>query len=291
MAAGDFDQRRIKETQARWAEEAAKRARDERFTLAANPDTNADSLRVLASDSEEFVRCGAAGNPSVPPDVLAQLARDPWHGVRSASTENPNLTVADATLLAGDESKYVREAMASRGTGDIPAQVLRERVKCQTLWGRLALSPDAVEFRRWGRVQELIPLDCIEPEAPPASDGVPILALTWLHRLKRKGPTAAVGGRWDRCRPHAYGDLQIRFRVADAESWVRAIRVNQTKSMPTPRRSSDSNEGPDFTLRQAQHQWYGTHSELNWQDRVLGETLGYPDADSYIQGFKEHDPS
>jgi hypothetical protein len=61
--------------------------------------------------------------------------------------------------------------------------------------------------------------------------------------------------------------------------------------MPTPPPIADSDEGPDLTLRRAQSQWYGTRIELNWRDRVLGETLGYPDADSYAHGFKEHDPS
>lgn len=291
MAAGDFHQHGIEEFTARWQEQAARHAIDERYSRAANPDTEANSLRVLARDSEYFVRSGVAANAAVPPEVLAELVRDPSHYVRSASAENPILTVADATRLAGDESKDVRQAVASRGTGDVPAQALRERVKCNDSWGRLELRSDAVEFRRWGRHREWIPLDGIEPEALAASGANTVLALTWLSGQKRKGPLPVVGGRWKWCRPHLYGDLQIRFEVADAEAWVRAIRVNRTKSLPAPRRDSEPYEPPFPTVRQMQHEWYGTHSELNWRDRVLGEQIGYPDADSYVQGFKEHDPS
>ncbi|WP_367281275.1 hypothetical protein [Demequina lignilytica] len=291
MAAGDFEQRRIEKLHARWAEEAAERAKRERSARAADPKCEADSLRDLARDSDWQVRCAAASNPSLPLDVLARLVRDPWGWIRQSAAANPNLTVADVTLLAGDDDKYVRQAVVSRGTGDIPARLLRERVKCRDSWGQLTLSVDAVEFRRWGRQKEWLPLDGIEPEVTTASNGAPILALTWLSGQRRRGPGAYVGGRWEWCRPHVYGDLQIKFQVADAVDWVHAIRVNQTKSMPAPRSSLGSYEGPEPTLRQVQHQWYGAHRELNWQDRVLGETLGYPDADSYVQGFKEHDPN
>lgn len=53
-------------------------------------------------------------------------------------------------------------------------------------------------------------------------------------------------------------------------------------------RGPSDDDGPRST-RQLQHEWYGDHSELGWHDRVLGETLGIPDADTYTSNFLEHD--
>lgn len=50
-------------------------------------------------------------------------------------------------------------------------------------------------------------------------------------------------------------------------------------------RHGDYDDG--MTLRQHQHAWYGTHSELNWTHRVQGEALGFDSADSYVNNFLE----
>lgn len=42
------------------------------------------------------------------------------------------------------------------------------------------------------------------------------------------------------------------------------------------------------SIRQSQHAWYGSHSELNWRDRERAEASGM-DADTYINNVLEHD--
>lgn len=43
----------------------------------------------------------------------------------------------------------------------------------------------------------------------------------------------------------------------------------------------------NWTLRQSQHAWYGTHSELDWRHRVQGQALGFTNAHEYVNNFLE----
>lgn len=60
----------------------------------------------------------------------------------------------------------------------------------------------------------------------------------------------------------------------------------------TPRNERPSDSGGDWeTLKsrsQLQHEWYGSHSELNWRDRELAEMYGM-DADTYKSNVLEND--
>jgi len=67
---------------------------DQRFpwswlTLARNPSTPSESLRLLSTQEAE-VRAAVAGNPSCPPDLLSTLARDKAKSVRTAVASNPS---------------------------------------------------------------------------------------------------------------------------------------------------------------------------------------------------------
>lgn len=45
--------------------------------------------------------------------------------------------------------------------------------------------------------------------------------------------------------------------------------------------------GDTPSLRQSQHAWYGSHSELNWRHREQGQALGFDNADDYVNNFLE----
>lgn len=77
----------------------------------------------------------------------------------------------------------------------------------------------------------------------------------------------------------------LQRRVDD---YLDSIGLHTRTRRPGRRMRSDDDYEHKST-RQLQHEWYGDHSELTWHDRVLGETLGIPDADTYVSNFLEHD--
>lgn len=53
-------------------------------------------------------------------------------------------------------------------------------------------------------------------------------------------------------------------------------------------RDSDHDDFQFKSRRRMQHEWYGDHSELNWQHREQATVLGM-DADTYVSNFLEND--
>jgi len=79
-------------------------------------------------------------------------------------------------------------------------------------------------------------------------------------------------------------------RAQDVTRYLRQIDYYRRRD----RRHADGDASDDDgyeskSRRQMQHEWYGDHSELDWHDRVLGEALGFDDADTYVSNFLEHD--
>lgn len=65
--------------------------------------------------------------------------------------------------------------------------------------------------------------------------------------------------------------------------------IGFTGRKPTPSASREGGgHGRTKTRRQIDHEWYGDHRELNWRDRVTGQSLGI-DADTYVSNWLEHD--
>jgi Leucine rich repeat variant len=62
------------------------------FELATNPNTPPETLAVLATDKESYVRWRVAYNPNTPPETLAVLATDNDSCVRYGVAQNPNAT-------------------------------------------------------------------------------------------------------------------------------------------------------------------------------------------------------
>ena len=65
-------------------------SRDERIRLANDSKTSPETLKVLATDGDSYVRYWVATNPSTPPEVLKILATDEDSGVRYCTATNPN---------------------------------------------------------------------------------------------------------------------------------------------------------------------------------------------------------
>ena len=90
--------------------------------VAENPSTPAETLNLLARDSESGVREAVAKNPRTPAETLNLLARDSgWH-VRIAVAKNPNTPAETLNLLAKDSSASNREAVARHPS--TPAETL-----------------------------------------------------------------------------------------------------------------------------------------------------------------------
>jgi len=63
---------------------------DEKRELAKNPNTPAETLKVLATDENPGVRCCVAQNPNIPVETLNLLATDKDSLVRYGVARNPN---------------------------------------------------------------------------------------------------------------------------------------------------------------------------------------------------------
>ena len=63
---------------------------DEKLELAQNPSTPVETLKVLATDKDYWVRCGVAQNPNTPVETLKVLATDKDSDVRRGVAQNPN---------------------------------------------------------------------------------------------------------------------------------------------------------------------------------------------------------
>lgn len=71
---------------------------------------------------------------------------------------------------------------------------------------------------------------------------------------------------------------------ADKRTRSRILEIKGELDRLSPRRRRQDSGS---TVRQAQHAWYGTHSELNWQHREQGQALGFDNAHDYVNNFLE----
>jgi len=87
----------------------------ERLHLAMRPDTTADTLTALSTDTNSNVRWFVATNPNTPPDTLTILAGDINECVRRNVADNPNTPTGAIHSLATDPDSYVADAAATSG--------------------------------------------------------------------------------------------------------------------------------------------------------------------------------
>lgn len=73
-------------------------------------------------------------------------------------------------------------------------------------------------------------------------------------------------------------------RMAEAATELEEFKTSVKAGRPRP--SSVDDDTP-LTVRQAQHHWYGTHSELNYTHREQGQMLGFDNADDYVNNWLE----
>lgn len=76
--------------------------------VAGNPNTPANVLTRMSTDFNSFVRWDVAMNPSAPADVLIELSTDSDSDVRCAVAYNPNTPLNVVMELANDKDSYIR---------------------------------------------------------------------------------------------------------------------------------------------------------------------------------------
>ena len=64
----------------------------EKIKVAKNSNTTPETLKILATDEDSYVRHWVAQNPNTPPEILQLLATDVYYYVRFHVTRNPNRT-------------------------------------------------------------------------------------------------------------------------------------------------------------------------------------------------------
>ena len=82
----------------------------ELYRVARNPNTSQETLTLLASDKDSFVRYCVAENSNTPPETLTFLASDGDCNVRLNAAHNPNTPPKTLTFLAKDGVPAVRFA-------------------------------------------------------------------------------------------------------------------------------------------------------------------------------------
>ena len=83
-----------------------------KIQIAVSRLTPAETLNLLARDSDGAVLIAVAENPSTPAETLNLLARDSKSYVREAVAKNPSPPAESLNLLARDSDADVREAVA-----------------------------------------------------------------------------------------------------------------------------------------------------------------------------------
>jgi len=64
----------------------------EKIKAAKNSNTTPETLKILATDEEYWIRYWVARNSNTPPEALELLATDQYYYVRAYVAENPNRT-------------------------------------------------------------------------------------------------------------------------------------------------------------------------------------------------------
>lgn len=233
------------------------------LSRAGNPETPADELRQMAHWWDILLNMTLARNPSTPHDVLVKFAERSY--VPHDVALNPVATNEVLLILAGDSDFTVRKLVARRLGTSLPSQSRTERARYYGDAGTLRLSANELTFKRWGR-------RVVSTEMEDISD--------------TKASTSKLTITWRRAR---YGGSHS-FELMNPKDWQHAIRVNQTRLIKAAPTYAGNHGGEEMTSRQSNHLWYGDHSDLNWRDRGLGQTLGFDNADDYVSNFLEHDP-
>jgi hypothetical protein len=83
-----------------------------RSRVAQNPNTPVETLKVFATDEFPWVRWGVAQNPNTPVETLKVLATDKFYRVLWEVAKNPNTPVETLIVLATDEFSGVRSRVA-----------------------------------------------------------------------------------------------------------------------------------------------------------------------------------
>ena len=96
--------------------------RDIRIAVVKKPTTPAETLNLLARDSDRYIRIAVAKNPTTPAETLNLLARDSDGAVLIAVAENPSTPAETLNLLARDSYRGVRKAVAEKPS--TPAETL-----------------------------------------------------------------------------------------------------------------------------------------------------------------------
>ena len=76
-----------------------------KLSQAQNSNTSPETLSVLATDEDKYVRCGVARNPSTSPETLQVLATDEDWMIRYEVTQNPNATELIRRLVLMTDSQ------------------------------------------------------------------------------------------------------------------------------------------------------------------------------------------
>ena len=84
----------------------------EKIKLTQDPNTPQETLAILATDKESYVRCEVAQNQNTSQESLAILATDEKPYVRCGVARNKNTSQELLRLLATDENPYVRWEVA-----------------------------------------------------------------------------------------------------------------------------------------------------------------------------------
>ena len=83
---------------------------EEKIKLAKDPNTSQESLRILATDENSYVRRRVARNQNTPQELLRILATDEDSYVRLGVAENQNTSQETLSILATDTHSYVRNS-------------------------------------------------------------------------------------------------------------------------------------------------------------------------------------
>ena len=85
---------------------------EEKIELAQNPNTSQETLGVLATDGDYYVRCGVARHPNTSQETLVILATDKNYYVRCGVARHPNTSQETLVILATDKNPNVRRCVA-----------------------------------------------------------------------------------------------------------------------------------------------------------------------------------
>lgn len=80
-----------------------------RVALAYKHNLDVDVMRILAEDASFDVRITLMGNPNVPEDLLWEGGYSFMESIRAAVARNPSSPPALVHMLAGDDSRLVRD--------------------------------------------------------------------------------------------------------------------------------------------------------------------------------------